>query len=302
MKNLKKKIHIRIHLKSKHLLVIMTLFCISGIVTTFASGVTIEPLQSIAGFIVVPFEKSISSIGASLIDFRNSLREKEEVLQENEQLKAEIETLTEQNNKLLQDQTELARLKQMYELDEEYSDYPKIAASVISKDPGNWYDTFMINRGSRDGVRVDNNVISGKGLVGIVTEVGPSWATVRSIIDDNSNVSSMTVSTSDACIVKGDLNLIDEGKLRFEQLYDQENKVTIGERIVTSNISEKYIEGLFIGYVSEVEQDTNNLTKIGTIVTPVDFRHIREVFVITVNKSDMFTSDASADGEKTNEE
>lgn len=302
MKNLKKKIHIRIHLKSKHLLVIMTLFCISGIVTTFASGVTIEPLQSIAGFIVVPFEKSISSIGASLIDFRNSLREKEEVLQENEQLKAEIETLTEQNNKLLQDQTELARLKQMYELDEEYSDYPKIAASVISKDPGNWYDTFMINRGSKDGVRVDNNVISGKGLVGIVTEVGPSWATVRSIIDDNSNVSSMTVSTSDACIVKGDLNLIDEGKLRFEQLYDQENKVTIGERIVTSNISEKYIEGLFIGYVSEVEQDTNNLTKIGTIVTPVDFRHIREVFVITVNKSDMFTSDASADGEKTNEE
>ena len=288
MKNLKKRIHIRIHLKSKHLLVIMTLFCVSGIVTTFASGVTVEPLQSIAGFIVVPFEKSISRIGASLTEFRNGLREKEEILQENEQLKLQIETLTEQNNKLLQDQTELTRLQEMYNLDEEYSDYPKVAASVISKDPGNWYDTFMINRGSNDGIRVDNNVIAGKGLVGIVTEVGSSWATVRSIIDDSSNVSGMAVSTSDTCVVKGDLELIDEGKLRFEQLYDQEGKVTVGERIVTSNISEKYVDGLFIGYVNEVEQDTNNLTKTGTIVTPVDFQHIREVFVITVNKADMF--------------
>ena len=52
----------------------------------------------------------------------------------------------------------------------EYSDYPKVAARIISKDPGNWYDTFMINKGSKDGIRVDNNVIAGKGLVGIVTE------------------------------------------------------------------------------------------------------------------------------------
>ena len=82
----------------------------------------------------------------------------------------------------------------------------------------------MINKGSDDGIRVDNNVIAGKGLVGIVTEVGSSWATVRSIIDDSSSVSAMTVSTSDNCIVNGDLELIDEGKLRFEQLYDQRTR------------------------------------------------------------------------------
>ena len=87
--------------------------------------------------------------------------------------------------------------------------------------------------------------------------------------------------------MEGDLELIDEGKLRFEQLYDQDNQVTAGERIVTSNISEKFVEGLFVGYVSQVEQDTNNLTKTGTIVTPVDFRHLRNVFVITVNKQDI---------------
>ena len=181
-------------------------------------------------------------------------------------------------------------------MDQTYEDYPKVAATIISKDPGNWYDTFMINKGSDDGIKVDNNVIAGKGLVGIVTEVGSSWATVRSIIDDSSSVSAMTVSTSDNCIVNGDLELIDEGKLRFEQLYDQENKVTVGERIVTSNISEKFVEGLFIGYVSEVQVDSNNLTKTGTIVTPVDFLHLKDVFVITVNKQDLVDGTAQVEG------
>lgn len=298
MKNLKKKVQFRINLKSKHLLVIMTIFCISCIAATFASGVTSAPLQEAAGTIIVPFEKSINKIGSLFLDIRAAFRDKQELLLENEELKAEIDSLTTQNNKLIQDQTELSRLKELYKLDEEYSDYPKIAASIISKDPGNWYDTFMINKGTSDGVRIDNNVIAGKGLVGIVTEAGPHWATVRSIIDDSSNVSAMTVSTSDNCVVEGDLELIDEGKLSFHQLYDQDNKITAGERIVTSNISEKYVPGLFIGYVSEIDQDNNNLTKTGTLVTPVDFRHLREVFVITVNKQDGITQEEGAADEK----
>ena len=286
MKNLKKKFRFRIHLKSKHLLAIMTFFCISAIVATLASGITSAPLKEAAGLIIVPFENSIASIGQWLTDVHSTFQDKQDLIQTNEELQAAVDTLTEQNNVLIQDQAELTRLEQLYDLDEEYSDYPKIAARIISKDPGNWYDTFMINRGSSDGVRVDNNVIAGKGLVGIVTEVGSNWATVRAIIDDSSNVSAMTVSTDDNCVVEGDLELIDEGKLRFTQLYDQEDRVTVGERIVTSNISEKYVEGLFIGYVSEIELDTNNLTKTGTLVSPVDFQHLKDVFVITVNKQD----------------
>ena len=291
MKNLKRKIHFRINLKSKHLLAVMTLFCVSCIVATFASGAATAPLQEAAGLVVVPFNR----IGQLLSVTRQSLKDKQELISANEELQSQIDNLTQQNNKLIQDQGELLRLRELYKLDAEYADYPKVAARIISKDPGNWYDTFMINKGSNDGIRVDNNVIAGKGLVGIVTEVGPGWATVRSIIDDSSSVSAMTVSTSDNCVITGDLELIDEGKLRFEQLYDQENKVTAGERIVTSNISEKYVEGLFIGYVNDVEQDSNNLTKTGTIVTPVDFQHLKDVFVITVNKQDSIQQEASSE-------
>ncbi len=303
MKNLKKKFRFRINLKSKHLLAIMTLFCLCCIVSTFASGITTAPLQETAGMIIVPFEKSINAIGSMVRSVRDSFQDKQDLILENEDLKAEIDNLTTQNNQLIQDQGEYQRLKELYNLDQTYEEYPKVAATIISKDPGNWYDTFMINKGSNDGIRIDNNVIAGKGLVGIVTEVGPTWATVRSIIDDSSSVSAMTVSTSDNCIVTGDLELIDEGKLRFEQLYDQEGKVTVGERIVTSNISEKFVEGLFIGYVSDVQQDSNNLTKNGTIVTPVDFLHLKDVFVITVNKQDTTEeTDLQAAQEDSNEE
>lgn len=295
MRNLKKKFQFRIHLKSKHLLVIMTFFCGSAVVSTLASGVTSEPLAEAAGMIVVPFEKSINGIGSWIGEINQTFQDKQDLIDKNQELQDAVDTLTEQNNILIQNQSELSRLQELYNLDEEYSSYPKVAARIISKDPGNWYDTFMINRGSNDGIRVDNNVIAGKGLVGIVTEVGPNWATVHAIIDDSSNVSAMTVGTDDTCVVEGELELIDEGKLRFSQLYDKDDKVTVGERVVTSNISDKYVEGLFIGYVSEIELDTNNLTKTGTIVTPVDFQHLKDVFVITVNKQDAVDNSGAAD-------
>lgn len=289
-KKIRKKLNFRFHLKSKHLIIIMTLFCFSAIVATVASGKSRIPFQRPAGMMVVPLEKSISKLGSWLGQFTVGMKEKQALIEENEQLIAQVNTLIDQNNRLIQNQEELARLEELYRLDQEYSEYPKVAARIISKDPGNWYNTFMINKGSDDGIRVDNNVIAGKGLVGIITEVGPGWATVRAIIDDSSNVSAMTVSTNDNCVVEGDLALIDEGKLSFRQMYDVNNKVGVGERIVTSSISEKYVEGLFVGYVSDIHPDTNNLTKAGTIVTPVDFQHLRDVFVITVNKKDLFTS------------
>ena len=273
----------------------MTFFCGSAVVSTLAFGVTSEPLAEAAGMIVVPFEKSINGIGSWIGEINQTFQDKQDLIDKNQELQDAVDTLTEQNNILIQNQSELSRLQELYNLDEEYSSYPKVAARIISKDPGNWYDTFMINRGSNDGIRVDNNVIAGKGLVGIVTEVGPNWATVRAIIDDSSNVSAMTVGTDDTCVVEGELELIDEGKLRFSQLYDKDDKVTVGERVVTSNISDKYVEGLFIGYVSEIELDTNNLTKTGTIVTPVDFQHLKDVFVITVNKQDAVDNSGAAD-------
>ena len=136
------------------------------------------------------------------------------------------------------------------------------------------------------------NVLAGSGLVGIVIKTGPTWSTVRSIIDDSSNVSGMSLSTFDKCMVRGDLSLINDGKIRFEQMENNENKVQVGDQIVTSHISPKYLQGILIGYISEITVDSNNLTRSGYITPVVDFKNLQEVLVITTTKADLTGKDA----------
>ena len=128
------------------------------------------------------------------------------------------------------------------------------------------------------------NVISGSGLVGIVTKVGPNWAQVRSIIDDTSNVSGMVLSTADNLMVTGNLQSMQKGDIDFSQLNDGEGKVAVGDKVVTSDISDRYLPGISIGYISSVKTDPNNLTKSGKITPLVDFEHLDVVLVITHTK------------------
>ena len=129
--------------------------------------------------------------------------------------------------------------------------------------------------------------MAGSGLVGIVTDVGPTWAKVRSIVDDSSNVSGMVLSTSDRCVVSGDLSLMSDGQIRFSQMENNDNTVSVGDQIVTSYISDKYLQGILIGYVSEVTVDSNNLTRSGYITPAVDFKNLQEVLIITSTKADL---------------
>lgn len=269
--------------KSKQLLMLMTFVCISGALLTFTNTISAGPIRNAAGYVIVPFQNGINEIGKWLSDKGERFRDAKKLAKENEELKAKVDDLTEQNNILTQNQKELTQLRQLYNLDKDYSEYEKTAAEVIAKEPGNWFGTFTINRGSDQGIEKDMNVIADGGLVGLVTEVGPNWATVRSIIDDASNVSAMTASNRDTCIVSGDLSLINEGKLTFGQMQSKET-VSIGEKIVTSDISDKYLKGILIGYISEITEDPNHLTTTGYLIPVVDFEHLHTVLVIKTLK------------------
>lgn len=270
----------RNQIKSKHLITIMTILCIGLIVLSFSSKFSFAPVRSALGYIVVPFQNGINTVGVWLTDQKNGFQNMKKLAEENEALKEQVAELTAKNSNLIQDQEEAERLRQLYNLDQQYSEYEKIGAQVISKDTGNWYSTFTINRGSEDGVQTDMNVIADGGLAGIVTATGPHWATVRSIIDDSSNVSASVTSISQNCMVTGDLRLMDEGKIRFIQLTDKENQVQEGDKVVTSSVSNKFLKGILIGYISEAVDDSNKLTKNGTIIPAVDFEDIQEVLVI----------------------
>ena len=214
----------------------------------------------------------------------------QEMKEENRELREKIAEMTIENNQLKQNSATLERLQDLYKMDQNTADYPKTGANVIASENSNWFTSFTIDKGSLDGIKVDMNVLSGAGLVGIVTEVGPNYSIVSSIIDDK-NVSAMILTTFDKCIVSGDLTLIDEGVLSFKQLANNENEVPIGEQVVTSNISDKYLQGLLIGYVSEINVDANNLTRSGYIIPATNFRELQEVLVITVTKEDLIKNE-----------
>ena len=267
-------------LKTKHLITMMTILCIGLIVLSLSSRFSFAPVRNALGYVVVPFQNGINQVGTWMNDQKKGFQSMKSLAEENEKLKEQVEELKVKNSNLVQDQEEAERLRALYNLDQEYSEYDKIGAQVIGKDTGNWYSTFIINRGSEDGVETDMNVIADGGLVGIVTGTGAHWATVRSIIDDSSNVSASVTSISQNCMVTGDLEMMDEGKIRFIQLTDKENQVQEGDKVVPSSVSNKFLKGILIGYISEVQDDSNNLTKNGTIIPAVDFSDIQEVLVI----------------------
>lgn len=284
-------------LSSKYWLLILAAICIILLgIERFSDGG--GPLRFIANYTVIPMQKGISYVGRFMSDVSGNFETLEDVKKENKELQSKVDELTIDNTRLRQEQYELERLRELYKLDQNYSDYEKIGAHVIANNGSNWFNDFTIDKGSNDGVQVNSNVLAGSGLAGIVTEVGPDYARVRSIIDDSSNISAMMLSTSDTCVVRGDLELMADGRIRFEKLANNENEIEVGEQVVTSHVSNRFLQGLFIGYVSEIEVDANNLTRSGYITPAVDFSNLQEVLVITTTKKDLLDSkDNSSKGE-----
>lgn len=271
-------------LPSKYLLFILTVLCVALILITFNTNFLKGSSGTVLGYVFVPFQKGITTVSTYLNDRAQELERVRELLAENEALKQQVNELTIENTTLQQDRYELTNLRELYALDAQYADYDKVGARIIAKDSGNWFHSFVIDKGAGDGITLDMNVIAGQGLVGRVVDVHDSWSKVTSIIADTSNVSGEVLATEDKLVVSGDLELYSQGYIRFAQLVDSDNAVKEGDKIVTSDISEKFLPGILIGYVSTISQDANNLTKSGTLTPAVDFEHLSEVLVILETK------------------
>ena len=286
-------------LSSKYLLMILSGICIVTIFTSLVLNISGGPLNAVAGYVFVPMQEGINNVGSWFSAKANDFKTLGEVLAENKELKSQIDDLTSQINKTKLEQYELDNYRELLDLDNQYADFDKIAAHVIAMDGTNWFSTFTIDKGSKQGIAKGMNVIAGSGLVGIVTDVGPNYSKVRSIIDDSSNVSAMVLTTKDNFNVSGSLMNMNKDKvLPFSELRDENDKVQQGDPVVTSYVSDQYQQGLLIGYIYSVEDNANNLTKSGYITPVVEFQHLQDVLVITeiknTGKEDISSSKTSA--------
>lgn len=273
----------KVSVSSKQWLTGITIICVALMAVSLFTDSISRPVKNVVSVVVIPMQKGINDIGIYVYSKYTVLKDFSRISEENLALKDEITRLTEENSQLSLNKFELERLRELYDLDDKYANYKKTAARVIAKNPGNWYSVFTIDKGSEDGIEVDMNVIADGGLVGIVTDVGRHYANVRSIIDDSNNVSGMLINTGAICTVEGSLNLMDSGYI-YVKYFKKDAEVLDGDKVVTSNISSKYLEGILIGYVKEVTMDPNSLTQSGYLIPVVDFEHLQEVLVILDKK------------------
>ena len=273
--------------KSKYIFIVLTVLCVMMIVLSSVKDGLMNPIRNTIGYVLVPLQSGVNRVGYGLYEELRDHRSLKAVQEENKRLNEQIDLLTEENNRLAQNEGELSRLRDLYALDQDYLQYEKVAARVIAKDSENWFQVFRIDKGSQDGIRVDQNVMANGGLVGIVTDVGLNYATVRSIIDDESRVSAMCLQSSSTCIVAGDLTLYQQGRLRITDM--QKNaSIQDGDRIVTSNISSKFMPGILVGYAVDIQDDEKKLMKTGYLIPAADFDDLTEVLVLKDVKSDRF--------------
>ncbi|MDR0926124.1 MAG: rod shape-determining protein MreC [Hungatella sp.] len=280
--------------RSKYVLIALTVSCVLLIGLTSIRDEWLTPLRTGVGYFLIPVQSGVNAAGSAIYDEIIDYTKLHDALKENKEMKDIITQLTEENTRLQAEEFELKRLRQLYSLDQEYAQYTKVGARVIANDSSNWFQIFRIDKGSKDGIAPDMNVVAGGGLVGIVTDVGANYATVRSIIDDSSRVSGMAMQSGNSCIVAGDLTLFKEGRLRITNVL-KESDVKDGDKIVTSNISSVFLPGILVGYASDITNDTNNVTKSGYLIPAAKFDSLQEVLVITKLKSDMMKEEAASE-------
>ena len=268
----------------KYILIAISVICAILIVVSFKFQDKMGPVRSIVGDVVTPMQKGINTIGVKISDKIDYIKSVKKITDENKSLKQKLDETNAENKLLQQDKYELENFRKLYDLDEQYANYPKVAARVISGEPDNWYNEFIIDKGTSDGLAKNMNVMAGDGLVGRIVEANKSYSRVRSIVDDSSEVSGSFLKTSDKCIVEGNLSMMKEGKIKITGL-DRDAKIKDGYEVVTSQISSVYLPGILIGYAKNIKKDATNITQSGELVPAADFSSLDMVLVITKVKN-----------------
>ena len=271
---------------SKYIFTFLMILCFVLMILSYVRSDLTAPVKQYISLVLTPVQKGLNGFGTGINNTVGELANLKNLSVENEKLNRSVEELVEENNRLRSESEELKRLRDLYELDSNYSDYEKVAARVIARDSDKWFKIFRIDKGLSDGMAVGMNVLSGGGLVGIIIETGSNYSTVRSLVDDESAVYAMSQVSADTCLVRGNSALFEDGIIELTNM-DNNARINDGDAIVTSNLSTKYLPGLLIGYAENIKVNSQHLSKSGTLVPVADFDNLQEVLVIKLLKEDM---------------
>lgn len=243
-------------------------------------------LNNIISVPMTPIQGFFSSIGQKAEEGLSFFRDVKAVKIENEKLKAEVAELQKKNRELSALETKNDELRQALSLKEQFGDYVILGANIIAIDPGNWFNVFKIDIGSREGIQSNCPVVTNtRGLVGRVLSSDISSSKVITIIDEESAVAGWISKASGGhAIVRGDMALKEKGLCKMDYI-PLEVDVEVGDIIETSGIGGIYPKGIVIGEVIEVRKMNSELDRYAVIQPAADFKRLEEVYVLKGNEN-----------------
>lgn len=199
--------------------------------------------------------------------------------EENEKLKKNIQDLEFKLVEMEALNVENVDLKEALNIDLNYAHYNKTYANIIYRSYDNWSETFVINKGSIDGIKEKQTVISSKGLVGYISSVSDKTAVVTTILDVNSALSVQIATINELAIVKGDYFAKEDGYVKLTNI-PVNVELSKGEKIYTSGIGTIYKKGIVLGEIVEVESKKNKVDRYAYINPFTDFNSLSLVAII----------------------
>ena len=258
------------------LCIVMFAFLLRATMTMGASTV----VEQIVGTITAPVQSLTSGLSGSITGFLDQFLRASEISQENEQLREENRKLIEQMVDYENYKHENESLKEQLGIQEENPQWVTMTASVIGRDPSDQFYSFTIDKGTLDGVSYQDPVITADGLVGIVSEVGPVFAKVTTILDVRLNVACQDVRTQDVATISGDIEMAQQGKCKMS-LIPRESGIAKGDIVQTAGTSGLYPQGIVVGRVSDVGFEPQGTMMYAVVEPANDIKSIKDVVIIT---------------------
>ena len=229
--------------------------------------------------------KPMRTVTASMIDsleqLYNYIYRYDQMEAENQELRAQLAQMEREYREYGEISEENDRLRSLLEFSQRNESYKYDTAAIISWSASNWSSSFTINKGSASGLELHDTVIDESGyLVGQITELSASTATVTTILDTSSSIGAQISSTNDSTVAQGDFELMKEGNLKISFLEEGQKLIT-GDSIITSGKGGIFPQGLEIGKIAGAEHSATGLENYAVIEPSADLERITNVFIIT---------------------
>ena len=268
---------------NRFVIMVLSVAVIAAVLLSVMSylSATSAPLPNVAGIIASPFRSVSASVSETFRRWTGYFVGVDELREENAQLKEQIAKMEETVRQAQADREENARLREVAQLREQRRDLHLESARVLVQDSSNWYSELTINKGTAQDITVGDCVVTETGdLLGMVTETGLNWSTVRTILDSESSIGALVFRNGGSAMAQGDFALMGEGRLSLTYL-GTEPDVVAGDLIVTSGLGGFYPSQLVIGYVEEVRTSDNGLAHYAVLKPEAETTGLVQVYVVT---------------------